>query len=139
MNTTTKAYMQALGITNKIEYIIATKTIIGKHNHLDNVQSSMNALFNKVKIVKDKFNELVKKVIPSFWDIQGYLICQGYCQALFVHKRNEDSNFNDLERHLKGQIIVDKLNDDFDILIYFKLLVKNFLLCHTCSIINQKY
>ena len=46
-------------------------------------------------------------------------------QAFLIHQRNEYSKFNDLENHLKGQVIVDKLNDDFELLIHFKMLVKS--------------
>ena len=53
------------------------------------------------------------------------MISQEDYQDLFIHQRNEDENFNDLENHLKGQVKVDKLNDDFEILIYFKMLVKS--------------
>lgn len=53
------------------------------------------------------------------------MISQENYQALFVHQRNEDSKFDDLERHSKGQVIVDKLRDDFDLLSQFKMIVKS--------------
>ena len=61
------------------------------------------------------FNELFKKGFPYFWDDKGNLIAQEIYHALLVQQRNEDSKFNDLEKYFKGQVIVDKLIEDFDI------------------------
>ena len=37
------------------------------------------------------------------------------------------SKFEDLEKNLKGEAMVNKLSDDFDILAQFKVIKSNFL------------
>ena len=74
MNTTSKEYLQALGIIDRLEYIIGTRKINSKHNHLKNVQNNTNALLNKVKSSIYKFAKWFKNGFPSFWDGQEYLI-----------------------------------------------------------------
>lgn len=64
MNTASKPYLQALGITNRVETIIEARKVIGKHSHLKNVQNKTNSLINKVKGFKAKFFELFKNEIP---------------------------------------------------------------------------
>ena len=126
MNTTSKVDLQALEINDIVETIIAARKVIGKHNHLKNDQNQTNALINKVKGFIAKFSNFFQNGLPSFRHGQEYFISQEYYQALFVHQRNEDSKFNDLEKHLKGHVIVDKLKDDFYLLCKFRMIVKNF-------------
>lgn len=45
--------------------------------------------------------------------------------SLLVQQKNEEEKFNDMEKHLKGQTIVDKLSDDFELLFYFKEIKNN--------------
>lgn len=68
---------------------------------------------------------MIKKGLPSFWDNQEYLISRENSLPLFAHQRNDDSKFDYLEKHLKGQVNVDKLNDDFELLFQFKMIVKS--------------
>lgn len=51
------------------------------------------------------------------------MIPQNQYLELLAKCRSEDSKFEDLSKSLKGKSIVDKLKDDFDLLIEFKLLV----------------
>ena len=101
INTTSKEDFQALGVTNRSKFIIVARKANGKHKHLKTVQKKTNSLMEKVNNFKSHFIELVKKSLSSFQDNQEYLISEENYQALFVHERNEDSKFDDIEKHLK--------------------------------------
>lgn len=68
---------------------------------------------------------MFKKGLPSFWDNNDYLIPQEAYQALLAHQRNEDSKFKELDKHLKGHVIVDMLTDDFELLFQFRSILEN--------------
>lgn len=78
----------------------------------------------RLKMSKSRFIELFKKGLPYFWDNAEYLLPQETYQALLLQQKNEDSKFKELEKHLKGQAIVEKLGDDFDLLIWLKMILK---------------
>ena len=45
--------------------------------------------------------------------------------ALLAQQRNEYSKFDELEKHLKWQVIMDKLGEYFDLLTQFRIIVKS--------------
>ena len=60
--------------------------------------------------------------MPSFWDSHGNLVSQEAYHALLVKKKNEEDKFGDPDKHLKGHTIMEKLNEDFDFLVEFRLI-----------------
>lgn len=73
-NTTTKVDLKAWVVTDRSEYIIVARKLIGKHNNMKNFQNKTNSHLNNVKRFKVKFLELTKNCLPSFWDGQEYFI-----------------------------------------------------------------
>ena len=112
-------------MTDRSTIIISTRKFLSKHNQVKNVHNKVEALLKKVTNFKSICVELLKKGIPSFWDNNEYLIPHEIYHALLSQQRNEDSKFKELEKNLKGHVIVDKLSDDFDLLIQFKIILKN--------------
>ena len=56
------------------------------------------------------------KGLPHFWDTEDRLIKKEQYDNLIVNKRNDHSNFEDLEGNLRGEVLVEKLGDIFDLL-----------------------
>lgn len=54
--------------------------------------------------------------MPYFWDKQGNMLSQEAYHSLLVQKKSEEEKFDDPDKHLKGQNIVENLNKDFDLL-----------------------
>ena len=54
--------------------------------------------------------------MPLFWDTEKRLIKKEQYDNLIVNKRNDHSNFEDLEGNLRGEVLVVKLGDIFDLL-----------------------
>ena len=68
------------------------------------------------------FEELFIKGIPSFWDGKGKLHEQESYNALLTQARMDHSRFKDVNEVLKGEIVVEMLAIDFEILNKFKII-----------------
>ena len=55
------------------------------------------------------------KGLPHFWDTEDRLIKKEQYDNLIVKKRNDHSNFEDLEGNLRGEVLVVKLGGIFDL------------------------
>ena len=53
--------------------------------------------------------------MPYFWDTKKRLLKKEHHEDLIVSKRNDHSNFEDLEGNLRGEVLVAKLADVFDL------------------------
>jgi len=60
------------------------------------------------------------KGLLFFWDAENRLLKRDDYDNLVVAKRNDHSNFEDLEGNLRGEILVTKLGDDFELLHMIK-------------------
>ena len=56
------------------------------------------------------------KGLPYFQDTKNKLLKKDNYDNLIVAKRNDHSNFEDLEGNLRGEILVTKLGDTFELL-----------------------
>ena len=62
------------------------------------------------------FKPLMEKGLPYFWDDENRLLKKKQYENLIVRKRNDHSQFVDLEGNLRGEVLVVKLGDIFDLL-----------------------
>ena len=60
------------------------------------------------------------KGLPFFWDAEIRLLKRDDYDNLVVAKRNDHSNFEDLEGNLRGEILVTKPRDFFELLHMIK-------------------
>ena len=56
------------------------------------------------------------KGLPYFWDSENRLLKKDRYDKLIVAKRNDHSSFEDLEGNLRGEVLVAKLGDVFELL-----------------------
>ncbi len=64
------------------------------------------------------FQPLFLKELPELWDPDGKLIPHDKYVELLNQVRAYHSKFDGLHKGLKGEIIVNKLSDDFELLIH---------------------
>lgn len=62
--------------------------------------------------------------MTSFWDDKGNIISQEDYRDLLVKNKSEEDKFKYLDKNMKGQIIVENINEDFDLLLEFKFIKK---------------
>ena len=70
----------------------------------------------EIKEVYVLFRPLIEKGLPPFWDENNCLLKKEAYDNLLVPKRNDHSQFENMEGNLKGETIVEKLLDIFDLL-----------------------
>ena len=80
------------------------------------MQNRTKALQKEIKDTYAIFKPLFEKGLPHFWDNENKLLRKGQYEDLIVSKRNVHSNFEDLEGNLRGEVLVAKLGDVFDVL-----------------------
>ena len=59
---------------------------------------------------------MIEKGLPHFWDEDNCLLKKEDYDNLLVQKRNDHSQFENLEGNLRGEVVAEKLGDIFDLL-----------------------
>ena len=73
----------------------------------------------QVNRFKKEFEGLFEDGLPCFWNEKGRMLPQEHYNHLIVRARMDHSKFNELEKILSGQTIVDMLTEDFKVLQKF--------------------
>lgn len=78
----------------------------------------MQRVHDKIKVLQEEikatyaiFKPLMDKGLPYFWDTENMLLKKDQYDNLLVNKRNDHSNFEDLEGNLRGEVLVVKPGD----------------------------
>ena len=66
------------------------------------------------------FEKLFQKGLPSFWDENDNLISQEKYDVFLTQARIDHSKFEDLKKRLDGNVVANKLTNDFEIRSHFK-------------------
>ena len=80
------------------------------------MQNRTEALQKEIKDTYAIFKPLFEKGLPHLWDNENKLLRKEQYEDLIVSKINDHSNFEDLEGNLRGEVLVAKLGDVFDLL-----------------------
>ena len=79
----------------------------------------------EVKHFKETFNFFIEKGLPSFQDNTSKSIPRDDYDTLLSQVRLDHSKFENMEKGLKGEVIVNKLSDDFYVLGQFQVIKSN--------------
>ena len=90
--------------------------VIDKDELTKKVHSKIETLQKEIKEIYALFKPLFQKGLPYFWNAENRLLKKEKYENLIVNKRNDHSNFEDLEGNLKGEVLVVKLGYLFDLL-----------------------
>ena len=108
--------LQAFKVGDRYQTIMLVKWVIDKDELIRKVHSRTEALQKQIKEIYSIFKPLIEKGFPYFWDTENMLLRKEQYEDLIVSKRNDHSNFEDLEGNLRGEVLVAKLGDIFDLL-----------------------
>lgn len=108
--------LQDLKVNDRYQTIMLLQRIIYKDELTKNVHNKIESLQEEIKEIYDLFKPLIEKGFPYFWDAKNSLLKKEQYENLIVSKRNDHSNFEDLEGNLRGDILLVKLGDLFDLL-----------------------
>ena len=90
--------------------------VIQKEELTQRVHDKIKVLQEEIKTTYAIFKPSMDKGLPQFWDTENRLIKKEKYDNLIVEQRNDHSNFEDLEGNLRGEVLVVKLGDIFDLL-----------------------
>ena len=91
---------------------------------MDNVKSLAKEMKIEIEDFYKKFKPLFDKGLPTFWYNNDRLFNKDDYDDLLAQQRVNHDNFQDMEGIIKGEEILNKLEDDFDILCQIKNIRK---------------
>ena len=94
--------------------------VIEKEELIQKVHDKSKVLQEEIKTVYAIFKPIMHRGLPCFWDNENRLLKKDHYDNLIVTKRNDHSNFEDLEGNLRGEVLVAKLGDVFELLNMIK-------------------
>lgn len=107
--------LRAFKIFDRFQMIHSIQRIIDKEVALQKVQSRIEELQKEIKEVYALFKPLIEKGLPQFWDEDNALLKKEEYDNFLVLKRNDHSHFENLEGNLRGDVVVQKLGNVFDL------------------------
>ena len=93
--------------------IHSVQKIVDKYIALQKVKLKIEELQKEINDVYSLFKPLIEKGLPHFWDEDNCLLKKEDYDNLLVQKRNNHSQFENLEGNLRGETVVKKLGDIF--------------------------
>ena len=117
VNTASKADFQDLGVTGTSTIIIMSEKSLASIIKAKMSKTKLMLSLKRSQISKVGLLSYSKKVSLLFGIMVNIYSAQETYQALLSQQMNEDSKFKELEKHLKGQVIVEKLGNEFDLLV----------------------
>ena len=108
--------LQGFEINDRYQTIMLLQRVIEKEELTQRVHDKIKVLQEEIKATYAILKPSMDKGLPHFWDTEDRLIKKGQYDNLIINKRNDHSNFGDLEGNLRGEVLVVKLGDIFDLL-----------------------
>ena len=96
--------------------ILKTQRIVDKDSAIQKVKEKIETLQKDIKEFYVLSRPLIEKGLTPFWNENNCLLKKEVYNNLLVQKRNDHSQFENMEGNLKGETIVEKLDDIFDLL-----------------------
>ena len=114
--------LATIGVKDRFSIIIWAKKFLENHNILNKVLNKAKQMEEEVRQFKEVFKPLFDKGLLFFQDCNGKLFSKEGYNVLLTQAMMDHSMFEDLEKSLKGEAIVNQLLNDFDILAQLKVM-----------------
>jgi hypothetical protein len=86
--------------------IYLVQRIIDKNIALQKVKANIQELQKEIKENYSLFKPLIENGMPHFWDEDNTLLKKEDYDNLLVHRRNDQSQFENLEGNLGGEVVL---------------------------------
>ena len=114
-----------MGVNDRLGIIFRERRFIEKHNLMKIVKDKADHMLEEVQQFQKKLQAIFDKGLPSFWDNNGQLLIKDDYDNLIYKERMNHNKFEDKENNLKGENIVSKISDDFDVLCQLQEFIFN--------------
>ena len=108
--------LQTFKINDRYQTILLLQRVIDKEELIQKVHDKCKVLREEIKTIYAIFKPLMDKGLPYFWDTENRLLKKDSYDNLIVAKRNDHSSFEELEGNMRGEVLVAKLGDAFELL-----------------------
>ena len=75
---------------------------------------------HEIKLFIESFTPICNKGLPFFWEEKGRMFSQKEYHDCLIDCRLYHRKSHDMQQSLSGKVIVDKLEDEFEILFEFR-------------------
>ena len=120
---TSDEYLHNFKVEDQFQTIFLLQRVVEKGELIQKVHDKCKALQEEVKAFYNAIRPLMDKGLPFFWDAENRLLRKDDYNNLIVAKRNDHTNFEDLEGNLRGKVLVTKLGDVFELVHMIKRVV----------------
>ena len=117
---TSDEYLHNFKVDDRFQTIFLLQRVVEKDELIQKVHDKCKTLQEEVKAFYNAFKPLMDKGLPFFWDAENRLLRKDDYDNLVVARRNDHTNFEDLEGNLRGEVLVTKLGDIFELLQMIK-------------------
>ena len=107
--------LKAFKILDRFQMIHFIQRILDKEAALQKAKARIEELQKKIKDVNAIFKPLIEKVLPQFWNEYNALLSKDDYDHFLVLKRNDHSQFENMEGNLRGEVVVPNLGNTFDL------------------------
>ena len=119
---TSDEYLKNCKVDDRYQTIFLLQRVVEKEELIQRVHDKCRVLQEEIKAFYAIFKPLMDKGLPFIWDAENWLLRRDYYDNLVVAKRNDHSDFEELEGNLRGEILVTKLGDIFELLHMIKMI-----------------
>ena len=124
---TSDDYLHNFKVDDRFQTIFMLQRVIEKSELIQKVHDKCRTLQEEVKAYYNTFKPLMDRGLPYFWDAENRLLRKDDYDNLIVARRNDHTNFEDLEGNLRGEVLVTKLGDIFEL----EHMIKEVVLPHS--------
>ncbi len=104
-------------MNNRTVVLVDARKILAKYNLLHSVRAKVGNIKKGVQRFKQALTPLFSMGLPSFWDSKNN---ESLYNVSMVQPREDHNKFTDMVKGLKGEVVVKKMKDDFQLPILFR-------------------
>lgn len=114
-----------LKVQDRLGIVMRARKFIEMHKLMNQVKMVAEKMREDVKQFQLEFKDVIDKSLPSFLDKDNMLLHKNNYYKFLLEERLNHDKFEDMEKGLKEENIMSKLEHDFDILSQIQKLRKD--------------
>ena len=122
LHQTSNETLRTLAVRDRFAISISTKKIMEKHNLMNEVKAKAEKMGSELQKFNEDFKILFEKGLPPFWNKKGKLLKKEEYVSSLKKARQDHSKFQNMDGNLNGEVIIDKIGDNFSILDQFQII-----------------
>ena len=117
--------LAVLQITDRFKFMSKAQKIVEKSKARQKLQEKISVLQKDIKQDHSAMKKMFDKGLPFFWDEKNVLIPKEEYHKLLGEKINDYSLFKNMDGVLRGEVVLEKLGELFEIMTLMKNLKLN--------------